>query len=83
MLCPLMSSELQLDMFCDHLQQIKEMLIGLQFPSFAFIKAFNSQSVTCSQVQFTLLFHGFHFLIVGHNILSKKDKQKMNEATKV
>lgn len=82
MLCLLMSSELQLDMFCDHLQQVKEMLVGLQFPSFAFIEAFNSQSVTCSQVQFTLLFHGFHFLIVGHNILSKKDKQKINEATK-
>lgn len=69
---------LSLTHLCHHLQQVKEMLISLQFPSFAFIKAFNTQSVACTQVHLTrFVFLGLHFLVVGHDILQKETNIKV------
>lgn len=66
----------KLDSFCNHLQQVEEVLVGLQFLSFDHVKAFNSHCVAPSQIQFTLLFHVLHLLVVGHHILYKKKKKE-------
>lgn len=53
------------------------MLVGLQFPSFAFTQALNPQSVSCSQVIFIyFIFLVLHFLIMGHHILLKETNSK-------
>lgn len=49
------------------------MLVGLEFPSFAFTQALNTESVSCHRVIFTrLIFLALHFLIMGHDILFKE-----------
>lgn len=51
------------------------MLVGLEFPSFAFTQALNTESVSCHRVIFTrLIFLALHFLIMGHDILFKETK---------
>lgn len=55
------------------LQQVEEMLVRLQFPSFAFIQALNTQFVSCAQILFIhLTLHVLHFLIVGDHVLFKQ-----------
>ena len=57
-----------------HLQQVEEVLVGLQFPPLALAQTLDALPVSCSQLLLILL--RVHLLTVGHHVLHTHKEEK-------